>query len=85
MFDVDKDLEFNLIGNKPKTKIYSVYNSRQHSTIGMIQWNSSWRHYCFFPMNDTVYSDRCLIRIGEFVEELNKKHLEKQVSDKVFK
>lgn len=77
-FDVTKDLMFELIEEKPKTKVYGVINLQQQSNIGFVKWYPSWRHYCFFPEIDTVYSDRCLIRIGEFVEEINKGHKDKK-------
>jgi len=83
-FDVDKDLIFELVMKKPKTNIYQVINKQQNSVIGMIKWYPSWRHYCFFPYNNTVYSDRCMIKIGEFVEKSNKEHsLSKTLKPKV--
>lgn len=74
MFDVEKDLKFEMVEQKPKTKVYHVWNAQQRSIIGWIKWNPHWRHYCFFPDDETVFSDRCLIKIGRFVEDLNNKH-----------
>ncbi|MHA1867815.1 MAG: hypothetical protein ACTSXD_07090 [Candidatus Heimdallarchaeaceae archaeon] len=73
-FDVDKDLRFELINEKRKTQVYSVVNMKQLTCIGIIKWHPSWRHYCFFPEEETVYSDRCLLKIGNFLEVLNKNH-----------
>lgn len=72
-FDVNKDLEFRMVGQKPKTQVFEVWNKQQNFMIGIIKWHPSWRHYCFFPANECVFSDRCLIKIGEFTLDLNLK------------
>jgi hypothetical protein len=40
--------------------------------IGFIKYYPAWRHYCFFPLPDTVYSNRCLIEIAMFIQKLAK-------------
>lgn len=65
-----------------KTKIFNVWSKSSKNVIGTISWYPQWRHYCFFPEEYTVYSDRCMIRIGEFVEELNNKHRLAKTLDK---
>jgi len=78
-FDVNKDLGFEIVAKKPKTNVYQVVNKQQHSVIGIIKWYPSWRHYCYFPYDDTIYSDRCMIKIGEFIKELNEEHKGKRI------
>ena len=72
----DKWLDFVLIENKPKTKVYSVISKCSDDELGIIKWYPSWRHYCFFPTIDieTVHSDRCLLAISEFITRLNEEH-----------
>ena len=74
----DEWLYFELIEKKPKTKVFQVMSKCSDVRLGLIKWYPQWRHYCFFPTmeEETVYSDRCLTSIGEFITELNLKHKE---------
>jgi hypothetical protein len=83
----DEWLRFDLIDNKPKTKIISVYSKSSECYLGSIKWNPGWRNYCFYPtiIFETVFSDRCLLSISEFITELNfehKQHLKEDKEDK---
>ena len=73
-FDVNRDLAFEVVESKPKTKVYEVSNTQVGCVIGEIRWYGPWRHYCFFPETETTFSDRCLLKIGRFIEALNKEH-----------
>lgn len=75
-----KWLLFELKERKPKTDVYSVLSLCDGLELGIIKWYPSWRHYCFFPTIEieTVYSDRCLIELSEFITRLNKRHKLKQ-------
>lgn len=48
-------------------------NSKVDATIvlGTAEYYPVWKRYCFFPANDTVYSDTCLSDIAKFLNELN--------------
>ena len=72
----DRWLYFELIENKPKTKIFSVMSKCSEIRLGLVKWYPQWRHYCFFPTieEETVHSDRCLLSISEFITELNVQH-----------
>jgi len=39
-----KYLEFRVIGEKPKTKVYGVFETRNGDLIGTIYWWGRWRH-----------------------------------------
>ena len=69
----DKYIDFVLTEEKPKTKVYEV-RTKDGFRLGIIKWYPAWRHYCFFPEPDTLHSDRCLLRIGIFIEKLNDEH-----------
>ena len=73
-FDTEKHIIFILSEQKTKTNVYEVRNIHQQCQIGIVRWFPSWRHYVFFPELHTVFSDRCMIKIGKFVLELNEKH-----------
>ena len=60
-----------------KTKKFNVWSKCSKTIIGTISWYPQWRHYCFFPEEWTVYSDRCLLTISEFITKLNKEHSHK--------
>jgi hypothetical protein len=74
-FDVEKHIVFRLEPElETKTNRFEVWNTQQDCEIGIVKWHPAWRHYCFFPHPDTVFSDRCLLKIGKFVEEENIRH-----------
>jgi len=74
----DEWLSFEWLANKEKTKVFEVWSKSGDIVLGVVRWHPSWRHYCYFPNieEETVYSDRCLISIGEFLTELNQMHKE---------
>ena len=57
-----------------KTDFYIITARKDQSTLGMGKWFSRWRQYCFFPANDTIWSDECLRDIYKFVAGLNNEH-----------
>ena len=78
-FDVEKHIVFSELSKMPndrerKTKRFAVDNTFENVYLGKILWQTSWRHYVFCPEPNLIFSDRCLIKIGTFVEGLNKEH-----------
>ena len=71
-------LIFVLKEEKPKTSVYSVISKSSNCELGEVKWHPGWRHYCFFPTTEyeTVYSDRCLKEISNFITGLNGLHRE---------
>ena len=51
-------IEFENTGRK--TRVYGVYNKNSGNIIGCIKWYNKWRQYCFYPMNDTIFSNDCM-------------------------
>ena len=76
MSEADKYIGFRIKQVKPKTLVHEVFSKDNDETIGVVKWYPPWRHYCFFPCADTVFSDRCMLRIGEFVKSANEAHEE---------
>ena len=56
---------------KRKTKVYQVLNSKLNIDLGLINWNTGWRKYCFYPEKFTVFDSNCLNEINEFMNKLN--------------
>lgn len=58
-----------------KTKQWEIVTRGQVSTIlGCVKWFARWRAYAFFPVNQTVYEQKCLREIATFCEERTKEH-----------
>ena len=45
--------------------------------LGFIKWYGSFRQYCFYPENDTMFSKGCLELINCFLDKVNKRHRNK--------
>lgn len=75
-------LDFLYIGNTKsgKTKIYSVRSSVTPSCkLGTVKWFSKWRKYCFFTEGfDSVFDDKCLDQLNDFIKQLNVEHKNKE-------
>ena len=69
---VKKYLNFMVIEEKPKTKVYSV-NKEDGSRLGIIYWYGAWRQYIFQPTEDTIWNTGCLKEIINFIEALMRK------------
>jgi len=70
-----KYIEMNRLEKEDKNKktdVYSVKNIKSQFVIGLIKWYPSWRQYCFFPSNDTLYSLGCLDNIVDFLRKLKR-------------
>jgi penicillin-binding protein-related factor A (putative recombinase) len=67
-----KYIDFELVEQKPKTSVYVIRNIHSQMIIGYIKWYAQWRQYCFFPLENAVYSVGCLKDIIDFVEQLMK-------------
>jgi hypothetical protein len=83
--EADKFIDFRLVPSKGKTVLMEVFNIGNEGTIGYIKWYGAWRHYCFFPHPDTIFSDRCMCRIGIEIEKLNKIHKERLDNERGYK
>lgn len=63
-------IEFELIEQKPKTMVFSVNNKKSEINLGTIKWFSSWRQYCFFPIEETIFSQGCMKEIQDYIQKL---------------
>jgi hypothetical protein len=74
----DEWIKIFLIEKKPKTNVFSVWSKCSGCKLGEIRWYPKWRHYCFI-VGDFIFSDRCMLNIGNNVLMANKKHKEKSI------
>lgn len=65
-----KWIEFKVIEEKKKTKVYEVFETRSGDMIGSIYWWGRWRQYVFEPDEGTIWSWDCLKAISDFIKEL---------------
>lgn len=72
-----KETTYEFITIKPlpvkpgrKTGIYSIVSRSQGTRLAVIQWYGSWRQYCFFPEEDTVWNAGCLADVQDFLAKL---------------
>lgn len=68
-------LTFNQTGisQSGKTKVFTV--SSNGVSLGAIYFYGKWRKYCFYPNCETLFDDKCLIEISDFM---------KSETDKIF-
>ncbi|RLI55250.1 MAG: hypothetical protein DRP09_10570 [Candidatus Thorarchaeota archaeon] len=61
-----------------KTWIIAVFNKKTETFLGQVRWFGNWRKYCFYPERNTIYDQKCLGDIGNFMKMLTKHHREKK-------
>ncbi len=55
-----------------KTPIYEITNQQnEFIKLGYVKYNSRWRKYCFYPDDETVFDDKCLLEMIKFLNYLN--------------
>lgn len=57
-----------------RTKTWWVVQKQNDIHLGWIGWWGSWRRYAFYPKADTVYEEKCLAQIAEFIIAKTKEH-----------
>lgn len=73
-------IEFIVVEEKPKTKIWACQNRTSGIRLGSVGWYGPWRQYVFgADLNAMVaYSASCLRDIADFLEQVNKEHKAKK-------
>lgn len=65
-----KYIHFVKLVQRPKTSAWRCRNNRDNSELGIVDWYSPWRQYCYFPGSMSVHSTGCLDDIGDFIRQL---------------
>lgn len=73
-------IHFVKIQDKPKTSVWSCRNNRSGRPLGIVEWYSPWRQYCYTDCSPilaghAVYSRGCLADIAAFLAELAKERV----------
>jgi hypothetical protein len=67
-------------GNTGKTLIWEVMTQDGGKDpgggiwLGEVKWFGRWRGYAFFPEMNTIYEQKCMREIADFIEERNREH-----------
>jgi len=61
-----------------KTKVFRVNTINENITLGEVRWYAPWRKYAFYPEWNTLYEERCLRDIADFVGRVTIKHRAEQ-------
>ncbi|MBA7549963.1 hypothetical protein ES705_42468 [subsurface metagenome] len=69
---MSKYLEFNILEQKPKTKVIEIISKRGRERLGIIKWFPRWRQYAFSPGADTIFNVECLNDIVSHIKGLRK-------------
>jgi hypothetical protein len=51
---------------------YYVRNNNDESLLGYIAYERNWKQFCFFPIGETQFSEKCLEDIVDFIRKKNK-------------
>jgi len=66
-----KYINFEVIVEKPKTKVWSCRNNYSTTELGQVKWYRAWKQYCYFPSCPAVYSVGCLEDINNFIRQIS--------------
>lgn len=71
---MSKWITFEVIEEKPKTKVWGVFTKDGGVELGTIKWFPQWRKYSFFPAEQTVFETQCLNDIAQFLFTATENH-----------
>lgn len=55
-----------------KTPKYYIFNNNGVDILGEIKWFSSWRKFCFYPSEATIWDSKCLNDVMTLLDDFNK-------------
>jgi hypothetical protein len=57
-----------------KTDIWEIMSVQSGETLGEIRWWGAWRKYVFAPANKTIWDNKCMQEVQDFItEEISKR------------
>lgn len=63
-----------VLSSTRKTNVWEVVTDDLKHSLGFIKWYGNWRGYAFFPGYATIFEQKCLRHIAEFIEKCNHDH-----------
>lgn len=61
---------------KRKTPIYHIISKHSNTEIGQVKWYGAWRKFCFFPEKGTIWDNKCIKDLLDFICNVNEKKKE---------
>lgn len=56
-----------------KTPIYNLFSREDRNIyLGEIKWCNRWRKYCFYSVSDSIFDEKCLTEIINFLNSLKR-------------
>lgn len=52
---------------------FVVLGSDGKLVLGQIVFNKTWKKFAFWPINDSYFDGHCLLTIGTFMSEMDKR------------
>ena len=66
------NVRFKLNNKKTDKPVYFCINNRQNCKVGLVLWYTPFNSFYYFPYVSTAYSVKCLKKISDFCNQLNK-------------
>lgn len=64
-------INFKVIRECPKTKVWGIYSNKSGQQLGGIAWYPPWRQYCFYAVDsNSVFNMSCMEDIIDFIKQL---------------
>jgi hypothetical protein len=63
-------ITFQLIEEKPSTRVFQCINNKSRTPLGEVKWAISWRQYVYHPTCQAIYSAGCLADIQSFITRI---------------
>lgn len=60
------------------TEHWEILSRRDGGILGWVCWYGSWRQYCFFPCEGTVFNAGCMESLVAFLSDANAEHQERR-------
>ena len=57
-----------------KTPTLEIISKNSNTVIGYIKWFSNWRKFCLFPVQDTIWDNKCLTEIEALIDIFTKSY-----------
>ena len=64
-----------------KTPILHIHSNEGYY-LGDIKWYGAWRKFCFYPTQDTVWDEKCLAELLNFLEQYNREWRNKKKDER---
>lgn len=57
--------------DEKKTITYYIVTKDSGQILAELKWYSPWRKHCFYPYDDTVWDNKCLLEVMNYLNDVN--------------